>query len=212
MGTKERKERERDERRELILNAANEILKEEGIDNLSIRKIAGRIEYSPAIVYHYFQDKDEIINHLMQKGYQKIIAAISSAQTPAGKPEQKLREMTRNYIAAALKMPDEFKAVQLNSSPGVLEHTSTLFKGAAGRKPALGILCQCLKGIYKDKNIDDNLIELTAQIIAASSFGLIIKLIMEKELISEEHKNNLIEHHIKCIVDGMVLGKSLYNC
>ncbi len=58
MSIKERKERERDERRELILNAANEIIKTEGIDNLSIRKIANKIEYSPTIIYYYFNSKE----------------------------------------------------------------------------------------------------------------------------------------------------------
>jgi AcrR family transcriptional regulator len=75
MTLKERKERDRDERRELILNAANEIIKEEGIDHLSVRKIANKIEYSPSIIYHYFKDKDDIISHLMKKSYKKITDA-----------------------------------------------------------------------------------------------------------------------------------------
>ena len=64
MGTNERKEKEREIRRELILNTAQEIISSEGIDNVSIRKIANKIEYSPAIIYYYFKDKDEIINCL----------------------------------------------------------------------------------------------------------------------------------------------------
>jgi len=205
MGIKERKKREQDQRRELILSAANEIMREEGMDNLSIRKIANRIEYSPAIIYHYFRDKDDIINHLMKKGYQKILDALSSVQAPVDEPVQKLEKLMRNYIDTALQMPDEYKTVQLNSSPAVLEHTASLFKGAAGKKPALGILFQCLKEIYREKSIDDSLIELTAQVIAAATFGLIVRLIIEKNLISEEQKNNLIEHHIKCVIDGMIL-------
>jgi len=205
MGIKERKKREQDQRRELILSAANEIMREEGMENLSIRKIANRIEYSPAIIYHYFRDKDDIINHLMKKGYQKILDALSSVQAPVDEPVQKLEKLMRNYIDTALQMPDEYKTVQLNSSPAVLEHTASLFKGAAGKKPALGILFQCLKEIYREKSIDDSLIELTAQVIAAATFGLIVRLIIEKNLISEEQKNNLIEHHIKCVIDGMIL-------
>lgn len=209
MGLKERKEREWDEHRELILNAASEIIAKEGIENLSIRKIASRIEYSPAIIYHYFHDKDEILNHLMQTGYHKIVRALSSLSTSADTPEKRLNELTRKYIEVALQMPDEYKAIQLNSSSGILEHTSTLFKGASGKKPALKILFLCLKDIFKDKNIDDNLIELTAQVIWTATFGLIIRLIIEKDVISEEQKINLIEHHIRITVEGMVLGKSL---
>jgi len=209
MGSKERKERERREKQELILNTAAEIMKKDGIDNISIRKIAHRIEYSPAIIYHYFRDKNEIIGHLMKRGYQKILDGLASAQNTTDDPQEKLRQMTRNYIEVSLQMSDEYKAVQLNSTPGVVAQTASLFKGAAAKKPALKILFQGLKEIYRDRDIDDSVIELTAQIIAASTFGLIIRLIMEQDLISEEQRINLIDHFIRITVDGMVLGNTL---
>ena len=61
MGISERREREKQELREKILEKAKEILIKEGQDNLSIRNIATAIEYSPATIYLYFQDKDEIV-------------------------------------------------------------------------------------------------------------------------------------------------------
>lgn len=207
MGPKERKERERKERQELILNTASEIMKEDGIDNISIRKIAARIEYSPAIIYHYFKDKDEIINHLMKNGYQKILDGLSSAIDPKDEPEERLKKLIRKYIEVSLQMSDEYRSVQLNDSPGVVEHTASLFKGASTKKPALKILFQCLREIY-DKKIDDTTAELTAQVIAASTFGLIIRLIMEKDLLTADQRTNLIEHFLKVVVNGIVLGKS----
>lgn len=207
LGTKERQERERDQMRELILNTANNIIATDGFEGLSIRKIAGRIEYSPAIVYHYFKDKDDIVHQLMKRGYKKIIDAISPTSTSAHDPAQKLRDMTRNYIEAALNMPDEFKAVQLNTAPEIVEFTASLFKGASLKKPALAILCQCLKEVYRDQDIDDSFIEMTAQVIATSTFGLIIRLILEKNIISGEQREKLINHYIKLTVDGLVLGK-----
>lgn len=205
MGIKERKEREREQQKELILSAASEIIAEKGIDKFSIRKLAERIEYSPSIIYHYFKDKDDIVDNIMKRGYQKIINSLSSIQVISDKPEDKLRELTRNYINASLKMPDEFKNVQLSNSPAILEYTSSMFKGASAQKPALSILAQCLKEIYMGKKLDDSVIELTAQIIAASTFGLIIKLIVEN--VDEMQKELLIEHFIKCMVDGVILGK-----
>lgn len=206
MGIKERKERERDHRCELILNAAGEIIATEGLDSLSIRKIANKIEYSPSIIYHYFRDKEDIINNLMKKSYQKIVGAIAQAGASGDEPAQKMRDMLRNYIRLALQMPDEYRTIMLGSSPGLLEHTSVLFKGAALKRPALGMLCQCLKEIYKDT--DQYLIELTAQILWAATFGLIIRLLIEKG-ISEEQRANLIEHHVNLVIDGMVLREPL---
>ena len=60
MGIAERKEREREEVKDLILNAAREIFLSEGYENTSIRKIATKIEYSPGIIYHHFKDKNDL--------------------------------------------------------------------------------------------------------------------------------------------------------
>jgi len=207
MGIQERKERERDERQELILNAADEIIAAQGLKNLSVRKIAQKIEYSPSIIYHYFQDKDDIINHLMKKSYQKIIVALASTQASAEEPAQKLREMIKNYIHLALQIPDQYLTIMMNSSPAILEHTSVLFKGASDKRPTMGILCRCLKEIFPD--MADNLIELTAQVMWAATFGLIVRLITERNLISPGQKEKLIEHHITMIIDRILQEKSL---
>jgi AcrR family transcriptional regulator len=192
-----RREREIEAMRELIISAAKEIIAKEGFDNLSIRKIASKIEYSPAIIYHYFKDKDEIMNFVMRNGYMQIISAVTKSADEDLKPADRLKRMTRDYIEAALKMPDEFLAAQLNQSPHALKHTSSLYKGASREKPALSALCKCLKEIYI--KLDDDQIELKSQMIVVSALGLIVKLIIEKEL-DEEQRQKLIETFIEDVV------------
>src|SRR5437660_12230763 len=60
MGIKERQERDRETVRRAILDAARDLFVSEGYANVSIRKIAERIEYSPAALYGYFPSKDDI--------------------------------------------------------------------------------------------------------------------------------------------------------
>jgi len=62
MGIAERKEKQKLEIRKLILDASMKLFIDEGYDNVTIRKIADLIEYSPTTVYLYFKDKDEIYN------------------------------------------------------------------------------------------------------------------------------------------------------
>ena len=104
MNIKKRREREIEEMRELILKAASNIISDEGLDKLSIRKIAKKIKYSPSILYHYFNDKEEILNNVMKRGYKKIISAVSSAELKDTSPEERLVQMTKNYIIATLKI------------------------------------------------------------------------------------------------------------
>jgi AcrR family transcriptional regulator len=61
MGIKERKELEKQKMRKLILDNAMKLFLEKGFENITIRHIAEKIEYSPATIYLYFKDKDEIM-------------------------------------------------------------------------------------------------------------------------------------------------------
>ncbi|HWF84619.1 MAG TPA: helix-turn-helix domain-containing protein, partial [Vicinamibacterales bacterium] len=60
MGIKERHTRDREAVRRSILDAARNLFVSHGYENVSIRKIAERIEYSPAAIYGYFPSKDDI--------------------------------------------------------------------------------------------------------------------------------------------------------
>ena len=72
MGIKERQGREREAVHRAILDAARELFVSEGYRNVSIRKFAERIEYSPAAIYSYFPSKDDIFYALAEEGFRLI--------------------------------------------------------------------------------------------------------------------------------------------
>ncbi|CAN5858138.1 TetR/AcrR family transcriptional regulator [soil metagenome] len=72
MGVKERQEREREATARAILDAARELFVAEGYGNVSIRKIAEKIEYSPAAIYSYFPSKDDIFLALAEEGFRML--------------------------------------------------------------------------------------------------------------------------------------------
>jgi AcrR family transcriptional regulator len=72
MGIKERQDRERIAVRQAILEAARDLFTSEGYRNVSIRKIAERIEYSPAAIYSYFSSKDDIFFALAEEGFRRL--------------------------------------------------------------------------------------------------------------------------------------------
>jgi AcrR family transcriptional regulator len=72
MGIKERQERDREAVRRAILDAARALFVAEGFHNVSIRKIAERIEYSPAAIYSYFPSKDDIFFALAEEGFRLL--------------------------------------------------------------------------------------------------------------------------------------------
>lgn len=72
MGVRERQERERAATGRAILDAARELFVAEGYQNVSIRKIAEKIEYSPAAIYSYFPSKDDIFLALAEEGFRML--------------------------------------------------------------------------------------------------------------------------------------------
>ena len=87
MGSKERIARLKEDTRQNILDAALEIVKEDGWQALSMRKIADKIEYTAPIIYEYFENKEGILLELTRQGYiilnQEIKKAMSRQTVPA---------------------------------------------------------------------------------------------------------------------------------
>lgn len=79
MGTKERQDRERQAVRDSILTAARDLFVAEGYQSVSIRKVAERIEYSPAAIYSYFASKDDIFLALANEGFHRLDAKVKAA-------------------------------------------------------------------------------------------------------------------------------------
>lgn len=192
IGNAERKEREKAEMREDILNAAREIVNSSGVDGISIRKIAGMIEYSPATIYHYFKNKEEIVEILIREDYRKILEALSSLNFSKITPEEKLIECSRSFILLAVQMGDAYKSIMLNDSATVLTHTSVLQQGASCERPAIALLCEVLQELPGFTEKDDAQVELTAQIIWSLAFGLSLRLIVEQ--VDDAQRQRLIDH------------------
>ena len=72
MGIRDRQNRERDTVRRKILNAARTLFLSDGYANVSMRKIADQIEYSPGAIYSYFPSKEDIFFALAEEGLQFV--------------------------------------------------------------------------------------------------------------------------------------------
>jgi hypothetical protein len=94
----------------------------------------------------------------------------------------------------------------LNDDPIIAQKTVILEKGISQKSRTIGILCETIeRGITQGRFADCD-VELTAQIMWTSAFGLIIKLMMENN-IPEEQINDLIENHFRTLFYGLMTRK-----
>src|SRR6266851_7734391 len=118
MGIKERHERDREAIRRAILDAARDLFVNEGYQNVSIRKIAERIEYSPAAIYGYFPSKDDIFFALADQGF-RLLCDPAQMTTPAHQalpPLDRLRVMFRRFYEFSREHPQYFALMFVDRS------------------------------------------------------------------------------------------------
>ncbi|SFN88470.1 transcriptional regulator, TetR family [Algoriphagus ornithinivorans] len=116
MGISDRKEREKEELKSLILSAAKKLFLQKGIEKTSIRNIADQIEYSPGIIYHYFRDKNEIFHALHQGGFQALMNKMMVLEN-VRHPLERLKAMGSIYIRFAIENPDMYDLMFIKEAP-----------------------------------------------------------------------------------------------
>lgn len=104
----------RDRNRTSILDCARELIIERGAENLSLREVAARAGYSPAGLYRYFRDKDELIEATAEQS----LSVLSSyfAQEPAREPgnlppAEQVAALGLRYLDFARDAPEQFTLI-----------------------------------------------------------------------------------------------------
>jgi AcrR family transcriptional regulator len=99
-----------------ILDAARHLFVTHGYQEVSIRKIAERIEYSPAAIYGYFPSKDDIFFALAEEGFRLLFQYGGAARPVSDDPAEKLRAMFLRYYEFSKEHPEYFALMFLDRS------------------------------------------------------------------------------------------------
>lgn len=119
MGTLERRARARDSIRTRILDAAREMFARDGVDAVTMRAIAKRIEYTPTTIYHHFRDKHALLLELCQVD----MAALAQGFQRIGRiedPAERLSRLGMAYVDFAIEHPAHYQFLFMTPKPDVL--------------------------------------------------------------------------------------------
>jgi AcrR family transcriptional regulator len=116
MGVKERREREKSETRDLILDAARELFVTEGYEGVSMRKVADKIEYSPTAIYVHFADKQELFRELCHRDYARLAEVFQSSAISTD-PIERIRQIGGIYIDFGTRYPNHYKFMFMTPHP-----------------------------------------------------------------------------------------------
>ena len=128
MGTKERRERERAEVREKILEAARELFVSQGYEAVTMRKIADRIEYSPTAIYLHFKDKESVLRELCDADFHALARKFGKIGRIAD-PIERLKKAAHAYVEFGLDHPNHYQLMFMTPHPPIDKEESTVEKG-----------------------------------------------------------------------------------
>jgi AcrR family transcriptional regulator len=201
VGVKERREREKEVLRQEILDAARELFVKEGYENVSMRKVAEKIEYSPTTIYLYFNSKADLLYSLCDETFAKLMKKLESLSEDCNDPLVCLRKGLKAYIEFGLKHPNHYKVTFINH-PEHHEDDRYMAEHSMGQKAYSHMRMRVAECVQQKKfrQID---IEATTQILWAAIHGLTSLLIGHPDFPWVD-KNVLIDHLINTVIESLM--------
>ena len=200
MGIKERRERQKEQLREEILEAARELFLKEGVENVSMRAIAKKIEYSPTTIYLYFKDKWDLFHSICEEAFAKLERELEAIKKTEADPVECLRRGTIAYINFGLGHPNHYRVVFLTPHPSNCDNAFQ-FSGSAGEKSFMFLVNVIQRGMEEGKfrQADPMVVAQTAWCMM---HGLTSLLITMPEFPWVE-RNTLIQHLADTLARGL---------
>jgi len=109
MGILSRKQKETEALREKVLDAAEDIFVKEGVEKVTMRRIATRIDYAPTVLYRLFNNKADLMEHLIARGYEGVRAQYEVVRQRTDlSPLAMLKGLLATYAGYALSHPNHY--------------------------------------------------------------------------------------------------------
>jgi AcrR family transcriptional regulator len=200
MGTAERRAREKASLRGEILDAARQMFAEEGYEQVSMRRLAERIEYSPTTIYLYFEDKDDLFRAVCEETFGKLVRRLEKhRQQLEDDPVTWLRAGLREYIEFGLKHPEHYTVAFMRRPK---EETPEQFDGSAGQE-AFDILREAVAACVDAGRFREVDREVAAQVLWMGVHGLVALLIAKKGF-PFAPRSVLVEEQLETMIRGLL--------
>lgn len=140
--SKERRERERADMRSAIVDVAYSLVQDGGVEAVSIREIARRIEYSLRTIYLYFRDKEAILDDVRERGFRELAEYLADAAeadyagTADRVPAQRLRRLGHAYLTFAQERARLFSVMYFREPPIVRRSFTACAEAETEEAPA----------------------------------------------------------------------------
>jgi AcrR family transcriptional regulator len=132
--SQQRREQQKQEIRQAILDAAAELFVAQGYQGFSLRQVAEQIGYSATTIYHHFANKDDLLFTVADAGFTRFGSELMAAAMRRHEPLERIEAIGRAYIEFGLRNPNYYQLMFIERADFMLGYR------AGERKPRLGSL------------------------------------------------------------------------
>jgi AcrR family transcriptional regulator len=198
MSTAERRQRRRASLRREILDAATQLLVEDGHQGVTMRRVAERIEYSPTTIYLHFKDKNELLAAVCEETFSQLAGKFERLRRSAGSPAGYLHDGLKAYVEFGVAHPAQYAVAFMSAGPGL---EATVFEDSI-RSRVFEVLRQAVRACAESGDIHTASIDVTAQALWAAAHGL-TSLFITMPGFAVAGRPALIDHAVETLLAGL---------
>ncbi len=212
MGIAERKQREKELRRKMILDAAEGLFFNKGINQTTMEEVAEKAELSKGTLYLYFRSKEDIRFAIFQRGANLLVDMMESALSDGNSGHQNLLVLGRTFIDFSKKYRNFFNLfIEIQSSRiHELDIEKESLENYLKNQSPLTVVQACVDQGIKDGSIRDDLDEKTlGAVLWSQLLGVLTVINNHGPLfeILEIEKEHILETHLNVVQYGGVPRK-----
>lgn len=190
------------ELRDACIVAAQEVISERGIENLSLRDVARKLGVSHQAPYKHYRSRDHLLAEVMRRCFQRFAAHLD-ARPRFDDPEQDLESLGIQYLGYAHQHPLEYRVMFSTTWPESTEQLDLVHDATH----AFDVLRGVLRRMHGDSPAMREAVELDALYIWSTVHGLAG--IMDGQCIGLiDLKANVLKHAVRHAMQRMGIGLS----
>jgi AcrR family transcriptional regulator len=197
MSSQLRKQEYKDQLREVMLEAARNLVIDEGYEGFSLRKLAMKIECSPGNIYLYFKNKEELFYCLVEDSFAHLLKALEKLRdSEETDPVMLLKECLRTYVEFGLSHPNDYRVAFLLQQP--------IDKPPSTPHAAFDVLRHLVRQCIEQANLPAADVDTTSQALWSAAHG-VTSLLIQRPSFPWVDKDKLTAQVINSAVNSLAL-------
>jgi len=186
----DRRVRYRADARQAILDAAEQLLSEGGLDGFSMRRLASRCGCTAPTIYHYCRDKPGLIATVLEARLEKFVQELNAVPR-SDDPVATLRLLAAAFALFGVSHPGHYQLLVMDGGDGAGESPST--------EEMRRIFTESLQDLVRQGDLREPDLEMLRQGIWSLIHGFIL---LQTTRPDEEWEPDLLDRSLDSLIRG----------